>query len=114
MILTDKEREYWIGGNQKKMALCRAIEIAVLDKLASAELPEPALPKGVGMCASFKLDYFTADQLTAWGNTRYAQGAAAQLSAEPVAIAEGHDLLWIAGKQLDAERDHYLYTRRQA
>jgi hypothetical protein len=34
-------------------------------------------------------------------------------SQEPVAIAEGHDLFWIAGKQLDKDADHYLYAAPQ-
>ena len=76
----------------------RAIEAKILAKLASAELPEPALTKqynlhkavrymdknSIGDCDASWVDagvYFTADQL----RQAYAQGAASQLSAEPVA-----------------------------
>lgn len=126
MILTDNEiSNLWINAkcNDKSEVnnFARAIEAAILAKLASAELPEPALPKGVGMCASFKLDYFTADQLKAWGNTRYAQGAAAQLAEKPEAYgcrtADGVVRDCIGPDGLFEYETQYtvpLYTRRQA
>ena len=73
----------------------RAIEAKILAKLASAELPEPALTKqynlhkavrymdknSIGDCDASWVDagvYFTADQL----RQAYAQGAASQLAQE--------------------------------
>ena len=57
----------------------RAIEAAILAKLASAELPEPELHDGITVTAKGKYksteDGYTADQL----RQAYAQGAAAQL-----------------------------------
>ena len=86
------------------VADARAVEAALLAKLASAELPEPALPTHA------KGPMFTADQL----RQAYAQGAAAQLSAEPVgSVYNNHQGSWALLK-VQAKDDTPLYTRRQA
>lgn len=97
-LLTDEE--LWaLVPNADNLNDAKAVQAALLAKLASAELPEPAgrvmaerngFVRGRLYRIEDRVDgkpLYTADQLTAWGNTRYAQGAAAQLSAEPVATA---------------------------
>ena len=116
MLLTDEEIEACAADDDGSddMAFARAIEAAILAKLASAELPEPAIFQYDAMLAS-PIKAYTADQL----RQAYAQGAAAQLSAEPVAARvwvgsyEGadHENQYVYSEDGDGEP---LYTRRQA
>ena len=83
MILTDEEiSDLWVtelDDRRTVTTFARAIEAAILAKLASAELPEPELHDGITVTAKGKYksteDGYTADQL----RQAYAQGAAAQL-----------------------------------
>ena len=65
------------------------LNAAILAKLASAELPEPVMVMHKNLPA---VGVFTTAQLTAWGNTRFAQGAASQLSAVPSGFLSKHNL----------------------
>ena len=86
MLLTDYEikdmevkayADYFTDKNDDHdIAFARAVEAAILAKLASAELPEP-FPAGYISQTEY---FYTADQL----RQAFAQGAASQLSAEPV------------------------------
>lgn len=83
-LLTDDEieaicKELWL--HPKK--LYRALEAAIIAKLASAELPEPAMLTH-GAIDTTEKPWFTADQL----RQAYAQGAASQLSEEPIAFTD--------------------------
>lgn len=84
-----------VGSHYKTVA--RATEAAILAKLEGSELPEPAIKacqyqwnNGGAELHPKPVTGYTADQLTAWGNTRYAQGfaagAAAQLAEKPSAF----------------------------
>jgi hypothetical protein len=76
-LLTDDEIDEALGCSTFGGTLdARAVEAAILAKLASAELPEPAYRK-----LNDPVGYYTADQL----RQAYAQGASSQLSAEPFA-----------------------------
>lgn len=81
-LLTDDERDALFVAhydkNQCVDTLLVAFEAAILEKLASAELPKPA--DCVGGWEEPVTYYYTADQI----RQAYAQGAASQLSAEPV------------------------------
>ena len=87
MLLTDDEiKEIFRNEGPSDFELCfaRAIEAAILAKLASAELPEPAMKhyqRDFRMQITGETPFYTADQL----RQAYAQGAASQLSAEPAA-----------------------------
>jgi len=141
MLLTDEEiSDLWVtelDDRETVSAFARAIEAAILAKLASAEFPEPVAARwpsvpgshhyaGAGGCGHGAFgeeseDLFTADQLTAWGNTRYAQGAAAQLAHEPEWYAyRTNGAHWFCFQDKPPE-DSYdegtlkpLYTRREA
>ena len=82
------------------------LNAAILAKLASAELPEPVMVMHKNLPA---VGVFTTAQLTAWGNTRFAQGAASQLSAEPIYQYQMGDGSWI-----DQQRHSYYYNRLHA
>lgn len=118
MILSDEEiAEISLSAVTVKDAIAdvRAVEAAILAKLASAELPEPSIFQYDAMLAS-PIKAYTADQL----RQAYAQGAAEQLSSEPIAHC----------RVLPLQSDEYtpksivqwanhpvdgpLYTRRQA
>jgi hypothetical protein len=150
MLLSDDEIEALAmdDDGSDDLAFARAIETAILAKLGAMELPEPVAWRmnWNGHSPSFtnnKSDYvqgcphredsypkelddlFTAEQLTAWGNTRYAQGAASQLSAEPEAwtwnTKSQHDGFLDAHFQFSKPIDDPrifdlcpLYTRREA
>lgn len=147
-LLTDEEikeiqESGLAGGFGGSSKFARAIEAAILAKLASAELPEPVYEvykyhgpydseNGFDECDKATYEackveadrraYYSADQLTAWGNTRYAQGAAAQLSDEPfaeigyAAQTVGSEIKTPSIRLLKAipPIDTKLYTRRQA
>ena len=83
-ILTEKEIAHIAGAESRNvMEFARAIESALLEKLAGMELPEPAgrvqLYDSEGTPYSEPTEDYTADQL----HQAFAQGAASQLSAEP-------------------------------
>ena len=90
----------------------RAVEAAILAKLASAELPEPAT-----VTVLKEIPYYTADQL----RQAYAQGAAAQL-AEPIYQYKRGDDSWVDQTKTSydynvkhgASQVRIVYTRRQA
>lgn len=118
MILTDEEMRLIAGPRVDYFdhaVFGRAIEAAILEKLASAELPEPQeLNSPMDERAVWG---YTADQL----RQAYAQGAAAQLSAEPIGEFEAlpdptvGELPWL--NIYDAKSrvvGTKLYTRRQA
>lgn len=110
----------------------KALQAAILAKLASAELPEPfGLFCGVrhdppktkefwgmlneGADNGSKCNLYTADQL----RQAYAQGAAAQLSAEPVAWSWVQDKFHNRLEQYrptiyDKDTLAGLYTRKEA
>jgi len=92
------------------------LNAAILAKLARAELPEPTVYSYNIETHANLLDAYSADQLTAWGNTRYAQGAAAQLSSEPVFFAYQYDDgTWHDGSSTEHSVGmKHLYTRREA
>ena len=142
-LLTDEEiSDLAISNPPDVHKYARAIEEAILAKLASAELPEPtywiwrtdsdfhfweecAAKKLFDAHSGDKQSTYTADQLIAWGNTRYAQGAAVQLAEKP----SGY--LWAPKKKPELAKLSFqpkpsvqlkalgyvsepLYTRRQA
>jgi hypothetical protein len=76
MLLTDDEIQAIHEADDGAVAWgsYRAVEAAILAKLASAKLPEPAT-----VTVLSETPYYTADQL----RQAFAQGAASQLSAEP-------------------------------
>lgn len=80
-LLTDEEIEaIWCNSNPtyfEAQSFARAVEAAILAKLASAELPEPV---ELNPSANSVTGY-TADQL----RQAFAQGAASQLAEKPVA-----------------------------
>lgn len=89
------------------------LNAAILAKLGAMELPEPAY-RGPASTGSY-FDAYTAAQLTAWGNTRYAQGAAAQLAEKPFGFVRSSQ--WHFGHVACDESDEgafALYTRREA
>jgi len=145
MLLTDEEihamadaafTDYMIDKNDDQdIAFARAIEAAILAKLGAMELPEPAMKhyeRDYAMQITGEKSFYDADQLKAWGNTRYAQGAAAQLAERPTAWSltyNGEHTGNFNLKRYDAEdkRDSLnrvypndkrevveLYTRREA
>jgi len=93
-------QEHYMGFHSGFERFARALEKKFLAKLGSAELPEPfGLFCGVrndppktkefwgmlneGADGGVKCNLYTAEQLTAFGNARFVQGAASQLSSEP-------------------------------
>ena len=108
-LLTDKEIAHIAGAESRNvMEFARAIESALLAKLASAELPEKVVIDRHE--SGIVIRGYTADQL----RQAYAQGAAAQLSAEPVgSVYNNHQGSWALLK-VQAKDDTPLYTRRQA
>ena len=103
----------------------RALEAAWMQALASAELPEPALTKqynlhkavrymdknSIGDCDASWVDagvYFTADQL----RQAYAQGAASQLSAEPVGFIDRYGEIFAEAEQM-LSTDTPLFTLKE-
>ena len=113
-LLTDDEIEALAmdDDGSDDLAFARAVEAAILAKLASAELPEPEqmwLPTQIA-------EVYTADQL----RQAYAQGAAAQLSAEPVTVVGCDDYTKHPNTGTCATLENPLptgtplYTRRQA
>lgn len=91
------------------IAFARAYAAAILAKLAAKELPEPVYEvykylgpydseNGFDECDKATYEackaetdrraYYPADQLTAWGNTRYAQGFAAGAAAQISRLGE--------------------------
>jgi hypothetical protein len=115
MLLTDNEIEFgemcrslWSEITskpitQREIEFARAIEAAILAKLGAMELPEPAMK-------TFTLGpMFTTEQM----NARFAQGAAAQLSHEPLCyVRNGEINRWngLSGMGFSGP----LYTRREA
>ena len=105
----------------------RALEAAILAKLASAELPEPfgwAKQSEIEQHARFggsinlwreKFDndttFYTADQL----RQAYAQGAASQLSAEPVARFnwDSGDFEWLTKYEYNLHHMKPLFTLKE-
>ena len=123
MILSDEEiSDLWVtelDDRKTVTTFARAIEAAILAKLASAELPEPAIRDGEWFEENSRAatDFYTADQL----RQAYAQGAAAQLAEKPSAWK------WRVNRFHQHLEDYYppddaydegtlveLYTRRQA
>ena len=97
----------WV--KDQRIAWGRAIEAAILAKLASAELP-------VTVWVDVPHFTFTAAQLHEAHSSGFAAGAASQLSAEPVAFTD-EDFMHIfvsADIALDCGATIELYTRRAA
>jgi len=123
MLLTDEEIEACAADDDGSddMAFARAIEAAILEKLASAEFPEPDVSVVDGEdlygYATFTVAHSTK-QLTAWGNTRYAQGAASQLAEKPTCwvTPDGEGFRMRLSPPVNAVTLGWqeLYTRRQA
>lgn len=99
-ILTEKEIAHIAGAESRNvMEFARAIESAVLAKLAGMELPDAVYAS----CEAKPL--FTAAQL----HQAYAQGAVSQLSAEPIYQYQMCDGSWI-----DQAKHSYEYNLRHA
>ena len=90
----------------------RAIEAAILAKLASAELPEPLQRDHT----EHGVDYYTAAQLHEAHAQGFAAGAASQLSVEPVAFTDVDFMNIFVSKDIaqDCGATIELYTRREA
>jgi hypothetical protein len=106
-LLTDDEKQtilvQWLqdDGSYDEIGLIEAAEKSLMAKLASAELPEPALPTHA------KGRMFSEEQF----NQAFAQGAASQLSAEPFTHYRHYD------EQVQPFADENtvpLYTRKEA
>ena len=100
----------WV--KDQRIAWGRAIEAAILAKLASAELPEPLQRDHT----EHGVDYYTAAQLHEAHAQGFAAGAASQLSVEPVAFTD-EDFMHIfvsADIAQDCGATIELYTRREA
>jgi len=118
MLLTDEE--LWaLAPNADNLESARAIESAILAKLASEELPEPSILKDEEL-GDFSLveNHYTEtsmrlSQAQAYAQG-YAQGAAAQLAHEPECWMQNTG----AGLYVDYNESEYhtvpLYTRREA
>jgi len=122
MLLTDEEIEACAADDDGSddIAFARAIEAAILAKLASAKLPEP-FDKQYDEIDREEFGIYGEGQLIAWGNTRFAQGAAAQLAEKPEAYgcrtADGVVRDCVGPDSVFANERQYtvpLYTRRQA
>jgi len=117
MILTDEEIEACAADDDGSddMAFARAIEAAIMAKLASAELPEPATWGLRDFVTRSEKPLYTADQL----RQAYAQGAAAQLAEKPSAWLH---IGYMGEPTISRKLPEYgggnqltpLYTRRQA
>ena len=86
MLLTDDEIQAIHEADDGAVAWgsYRAVETAILAKLASAKLPEPAMKhyqRDFRMQITGETPFYTADQL----RQAFAQGAASQLSDKPSA-----------------------------
>ncbi len=108
-LLTDDEIEALAmdDDGSDDLAFARSVEAAILEKLASAELPEPVVQRTKESKEKTLDDWFyasnpayakvhstwkweglhTADQL----RQAYAQGAASQLAQEPILIIRAQD-----------------------
>jgi len=122
MLLSDDEIKrclYNSGDPDGLIEFARAVEAAILAKLASAELPEPLVwdyydfegwrPRV--MVDDDVCETYTADQL----RQAYAQGAAAQLAEKPFGFVRSSQ--WHFGHVACDESDEgafALYTRREA
>lgn len=85
-------------------------EKAVLAKLGTMELPEPDIT-----LEGYIEDRpaYSPEKCRQWGNTRYAQGAAAQISSEPVGeVSAGTFIHWRNDNIPKVGTP--LYTRREA
>lgn len=112
------EQELWaLVPNADNLESARAIEAAILAKLEGAELPEPIQRDDT----EHGVDYYTALQL----QEAYAQGAAAQLAANPIGFCGlsidgkhiahfGGKPLFMVGSQGNEIHPTPLYTRREA
>ena len=107
-----------LGWQDCTEGFARAVEAAILAKLTSAELPEPALSRRKdheyfdqyeyregNSDPMFWEQFYTADHL----RQAFAQGAASQLSAEPIYQYQMGDGSWI-----DQQRHSYYYNRLHA
>lgn len=113
-ILTEKEREdvyrYWLKSTTltDEDGLIQITERAVLERLAGMELPEPNYFQQ--QIFDKTKPYYTADQL----HQAYAQGAASQLSAEPVGYTNKS---WIDSSNKPALSEEFnvpVYTLKEA
>jgi hypothetical protein len=131
-LLTDDEilsLRKWDGKGSTlrldKLAFARAIEAAILAKLASAELPEPQ--QYPAECFMRELPVCDALAVSIAIKQAYVQGAAAQLAKEPTAFMYQHDETGRVGfLEAWGPIDHFkasnprlrivasLYTRREA
>lgn len=99
----------------------RAIEAAILAKLAAKELPEPIVWRDEGYegwhASKFieedTIETYTADQLRQAHAQGFAAGAAAQLSAEPSGFIDKYGEIFAEVEQM-LSTDTPLYTRREA
>ena len=116
-LLSDKEIDAcWnpmsCGYGKSRYNIAKALQAAILAKLASAELPEPLQRDHT----EHDVDYYTAAQLHEAHAQGFAAGAASQLSAEPVAFTD-EDFMHIfvsADIAQDCGATIELYTRMQA
>lgn len=115
MLLSEQERnqleddlEQQIGKNAFD-----AIESAILAKLASAELPTnaPHITRRIRACESEVPALVVFEH--AWRQA-YAQGAASQLSSEPVAHLRKNGFRFLGDFEPQDDSELPLYTRRQA
>lgn len=122
-LLSDEEiRKWWASENGlEDCQMCklddfskvaRAIEAAILAKLASAELPEPIQRDDT----EHGVDYYTALQLHEAYAQGFAAGAASQLSVEPVAFTDVDFMNIFVSKDIaqDCGATIELYTRMEA
>ena len=131
MILTDKEAESLAADVCCSVFDMRAIEAAILAKLASAELPEPATPNESGSTQCIVrwlvetphgwIGSYEKEAISDQLRQAYAQGAAAQLAEKPEAYGRrtGDGVVRYCMGPDDVfgyEREFTvpLYTRRQA
>lgn len=111
-LLSDKELRALVP-NSDNLESARAIEAAILAKLAAKELPEPAISDGEWFEENSRAatDFYTAAQLHEAHAQGFAAGASAQLSAEPFTHYRHYD------EQVQPFADGNtvpLYTRREA
>lgn len=104
-LLSDDEIEEISHGKvgSTRFQYVRAAEAAILAKLASAELPEPDCLLSANRYGISPDAYpvYTADQL----RQAFAQGAASQLSAEPVAAR-----VWVGSYEGADHENQYVYS----
>lgn len=109
-LLSDEEKNavylQWLTRTGDMLLLIDLTEAAILAKLASAELPEPAIFQYDAMLAS-PIKAYTADQL----RQAYAQGAAAQLDRLEKAEKDAERYRWLRnGPLVDGEICEELYV----